>query len=65
MNAVEEVARDRERRLRNQRAFPFSFVDCSCDDGCLLCAYTGLVSRAEAKQMGDRDFVSSPGPFRR
>jgi hypothetical protein len=55
VNAVNELTRDRERRLLNQRAFPLSFIDCSCERGCLVCAYTGLVSRAEGKQIGHRD----------
>jgi hypothetical protein len=55
MTPVDELRRDRKRRLLNQRAFPLSFVSCSCERGCLVCAYTGLVSRAEAKQIGHRD----------
>jgi hypothetical protein len=56
MTPVDELTRDRERRLLNQSAFPRSFVSCSCQQGCLLCAHTGLVSRAEAKQQsGHRD----------
>jgi len=56
MTPVDELTRDRERRLLNQSAFPRSFVSCSCERGCLLCAHTGLVSRAEAKQQsGHRD----------
>jgi hypothetical protein len=56
MTPVDELTRDRERRLLNQSAFPRSFVSCSCEQGCLLCAHTGLVSRAEAKQQsGHRD----------
>jgi len=47
-----DLSRDRERRLLNQRAYPRSFVDCSCRQGCVVCAYTGLVSMAEAKQVG-------------
>jgi hypothetical protein len=55
MTPVDELTRDRERRLLNQSAFPRSFVSCSCEQGCVLCAHTGLVSRAEAKQSGDLD----------
>jgi hypothetical protein len=55
MTLVDELTSDRERRLVNQSAFPRSFVSCSCDRGCLLCAHTGLVSRAEAKQLGHGD----------
>jgi hypothetical protein len=54
MTPVDELTRDRERLLLNQSAFPRSFVSCSCEQGCVLCAHTGLVSRAEAKQSGDR-----------
>ena len=60
MNTVNELTRDRERRL-NQSGFPRSFVSCSCERGCLVCAYTRLVSRAEAKQIGDRD-PAPPSP---
>jgi hypothetical protein len=55
VNDIDEVGRDRELRLVNQSAFPLSFVDCECAGGCLLCAYTGLVSRAERKQMLARE----------
>ena len=55
MTPDEELTRDRERRLVNQSAFPRSFVSCSCEQGCLVCAHTGLVSRAEAKQFGHRE----------
>ena len=58
---LDELTCDRERRLLNQRAFPLSFVSCSCPGGCVVCAYTGLVSRAESKQLGQRGpAVSSP-----
>ena len=50
MNVAAEVERDRQRRLLNQRSFPGSFVTCPCEGGCLLCAYTGLISKAEAKR---------------
>jgi hypothetical protein len=55
MTPDDELTRDRERRLVNQSAFPRSFVSCSCEQGCLGCAHTGLVSRAEAKQLGHRE----------
>jgi hypothetical protein len=57
MTPVDELTRDRERRLLNQTAFPRSFVNCSCEAGCVVCAYTGLVSRAESKQIAQRDLV--------
>jgi hypothetical protein len=50
MTPDDELTRDRERRLVNQSAFPRSFVSCSCEQGCLVCAHTGLVSRAEAAE---------------
>jgi len=50
VSAAAEVERDRQRRLLNQRSFPSSFVMCPCERGCLLCAYTGLISKAEAKR---------------
>jgi hypothetical protein len=52
MSPDDELMRDRERRLVNQSAFPQFFVSCSCEQGCLVCANTGLVSMAEAKQFG-------------
>jgi hypothetical protein len=55
MTPDDELTRDRERRLLNQSAFPHSFVSYSCEQGCLMCAHTGLVSRAEAKQFGHRE----------
>jgi hypothetical protein len=45
-----EATKDRRRRLANQRLFPHYFVKCSCERGCLVCAYTGLVSKGHAKQ---------------
>jgi hypothetical protein len=54
VNAVDELRFDRERRLLNQRAFPHYFVNCSCERGCAVCAYTSLVSRAEGKQVRQR-----------
>lgn len=47
MKIVDELKVDRDRRLLNQRAFPDCFIRCSCEKGCLVCAYTGLVSKAE------------------
>ena len=55
MNTPLELARDYERRLLNQRAFPKHFVKCSCRLGCAVCANTRFVSKAEAKQMGYRE----------
>jgi hypothetical protein len=52
VNAVNDLTRDRERRLLNQLAFPRYFVNCPCERGCPVCAYTGLVSRAEGTQTG-------------
>jgi hypothetical protein len=52
LGTIAELQQDRERRLRNQRVYPFSFVSCSCQRGCAVCAYTGLISRAEAKRIG-------------
>jgi hypothetical protein len=45
-----EVDKDRSRRLVNQRQLPHSYVKCLCEGGCYVCAYTGLVSKAQAKQ---------------
>jgi anti-anti-sigma factor len=44
-----EVNEDRSRRLVNQRQFPHLYVTCSCERGCYVCAYTGLVTKAHAK----------------
>jgi hypothetical protein len=57
VNITDEMRRDRKRRLLNQRAFPVCFVNCSCEQGCPVCAYTGLVSMGQAKQM---DHQTSP-----
>jgi hypothetical protein len=62
VNTDAELTRDRERRIHNQRAFPLSFVNCACERGCLVCAYTGLVSRAEWKLMAQRDPADSRLP---
>jgi hypothetical protein len=47
---VTERTREQQRRLTLQRAFPLYFVDCSCERGCVVCAYTGLVSKATGQQ---------------
>jgi anti-anti-sigma factor len=44
-----EVKEDRRHRLVNQRRLRHYFVECSCALGCSVCAYTGLVSKAQAK----------------
>jgi hypothetical protein len=44
-----EVNEERSRRLANQRQFPYFYVKCSCERGCYVCAYTGLVTKAHAK----------------
>jgi hypothetical protein len=49
MNLADDMRDDRIRRMVNQRAFRDYFVDCLCDRGCALCAYTGLVSKGQAK----------------
>jgi hypothetical protein len=45
-----DLNHDRLRRLANQRRFRQYFVKCPCERGCLICAYTGLVSTGHAKQ---------------
>jgi hypothetical protein len=45
-----EVEEDRVRRLVNQRQFRHHFVKCPCERGCLVCAYTGLVSKGHARR---------------
>ena len=54
MNIATDLSRDRERRLLNQHAFPRYFVSCNCEGGCSVCAYTGMISKAERKQTGLR-----------
>jgi hypothetical protein len=44
-----EVHEERSRRLANQRRFRHCYVRCSCERGCYVCAYTGLVTKAHAK----------------
>jgi hypothetical protein len=44
-----EVNEDRSRRLVNQSQFPHLYVKCLCERGCYVCAYTGLVSKAQVK----------------
>ena len=50
MTVATEIEQDRRRRLVNQRLFPGHFVKCPCKGGCLVCAYTGLVSKGHAKR---------------
>jgi hypothetical protein len=50
MNIPTEMRSDRVRRLINQRTFRDSFVECPCNRGCAVCAYTGLVSKGQARQ---------------
>jgi anti-anti-sigma factor len=38
---------DRRHRLANQRLFPSYFVECSCEGGCAVCAYTHLVTKGQ------------------
>ena len=41
-----EAENERHRRLANQRLFRSYYVNCSCEGGCGICAYTGLVKEA-------------------
>ena len=50
MTTTTDLKHDRMRRLVNQRRFPQYFVAYPCELGCLVCAYTGLVSKGHAKQ---------------
>jgi hypothetical protein len=50
MNVAAEMRDDRVRRLINQRTFRDCFVKCSCERGCAVCAYTGLVSKGQARR---------------
>jgi anti-anti-sigma factor len=44
-----DVTDDRQHRLANQRSFRPYFVECSCERGCPVCAYTQLVTKGQAK----------------
>jgi hypothetical protein len=44
-----EVNEERRRRLANQHLFRHCYVNCSCETGCHICAYTGLVTKGHAK----------------
>jgi hypothetical protein len=50
---------ERRRRLANQRVFRYCYVRCSCEQGCYLCAYTGLVTKGHAKRHA-ADFGETP-----
>jgi hypothetical protein len=50
MNIAAEMKDDRVRRLVNQRAYKDCFVNCPCESGCAVCAYTGLVSKGQARR---------------
>ena len=54
-----EVNKDRRHRLVNQRLFRHYFVKCSCELGCSVCAYTGLVSKGHAKTHANLRLVKS------
>ncbi len=64
MTIPPEVNEDRRRRLANQRLFRRCYVKCSCERGCYMCAYTGLVTRGQAKhatQVRQDDERPAPG----
>jgi hypothetical protein len=44
-----EFDEERLRRLANQRLFRRYYVNCSCERGCFICAYTGLVTKGHAR----------------
>jgi hypothetical protein len=44
-----EVHDEHRRRLANQRLFRRYYVSCSCEGGCNVCAYTGLVTKGHAQ----------------
>ena len=46
MTVTAEITEDCRRRLVNQKLFPEFFVECSCERGCAVCAYTARVSKA-------------------
>jgi hypothetical protein len=45
----DEVREEHCRRLANQRLFRRHYVNCSCEAGCTICAYTGLVTKGHAR----------------
>jgi hypothetical protein len=45
-----EVTEEYRRRLANQRRFRHFYVRCSCERGCYVCAYTGLITKGHAKR---------------
>ena len=49
MTIPTDVNAERRRRLANQRLFRHYYVKCSCEPGGSVCAYTGLVTKAQAK----------------
>ena len=50
MTITTDGKEEHRRRLINQRRFRHYFVKCPCGRGCPVCAHTGLVSKAHAKQ---------------
>ncbi len=45
-----EINSEHHRRLANQRLFRHYYVKCSCERGCYVCAYAGLVTKGHAKE---------------
>ena len=63
LNTADEM-HDRKRRLLNQRAFPLCFVRVLMRARLSwCCTYTGLVSRGQAEQMGDKAVPVGPTSF--
>lgn len=50
MTIPTELSEDRRHRLDNHREFRHYYVKCSCERGCYVCAFTGLVTKGHAKE---------------
>ena len=64
MTIPSEVGAERGRRLANQRVFRRYYIDCWCEAGCNICAYTGLITKGHAKHVtdvGQDDGERTPG----
>ena len=61
MTLTTDLKHDHQRRLVNQRQFRRYFVNCRCERGCPVCAYTGLVSKGHARHTGVRGAESLMG----
>jgi hypothetical protein len=56
-----EFHEERRRRLANQLLFRRYYVDCSCERGCYICAYTGLVTKGHARHASPTRDLATAG----